>query len=609
MRRNSYLHHMEENSKKLVEESEVAKVVRLGKMGLPGLTRSIMDIMKLSRINDIYSKLGNQKGLDFIDGLLEELEVGFEFFEDEINRIPKTGPFVVVSNHPLGGIDGIILIRLISQVRPDFKVMANYLLQKIEPMKGYFVPVNPFEERKDVRSSFAGIKESMQFVNEGHGLGIFPAGEVSTYNFEEGKIVDRPWQESAIKLIEKMEVPVVPLYFKARNSRMFYFLAAMSPVLRTAKLPSEVLKQKGKSIQIRIGKPIPASEYKMPTTEETTKFLRNRTYLLASPLKKETRLLRINDNRPAPPEEPIMAALPPELLTAEVEAIKESRGPLTSMRNFHIYLAQAKEIPNLLLEIGRLREITFREVGEGTGKPQDLDAYDHHYQHLFLWDSDANRLVGAYRLGIGADIYKNFGIKGFYVPTLFKADKDLHYLFEKSLEMGRAFVVKDYQQKPMPLFLLWKGITHVILRNPDKVRYLIGCVSISNKFSKFSKSLMVEFVKRHYYDPEVAQHIKPKRPFKSKLTANERELLDSLSADDLNKIDKFIDELEPGGMRFPVLLKKYIKQNAKIVGFNVDPDFNNSVDGLMYIDINDLPDQTIKPVMEELEEAAKKAIK
>jgi hypothetical protein len=217
---------------------------------------------------------------------------------------------------------------------------------------------------------------------------------------------------------------------------------------------------------------------------------------------------------------------------------------------------------------------------------------------MFLWDDSAKRIVGAYRMGLGKMIFKKYGIEGFYLNELFKIEPELHAMMKKTIEMGRAFVIKEYQQKPMPLFLLWKGIVHVTLRYPQH-KYLMGGVSISDKFSRFSKSLMIEFMKSNYYDPYIAQFIRPKKEFKVKLNDADKDFVFDTTKADVNKFDKIIDELEAGKLRLPVLLKKYIKQNAKLVAFNVDPKFNNAVDGLMYLRIADLPDSTVKPVLEE----------
>ena len=284
----------------------------------------------------------------------------------------------------------------------------------------------------------------------------------------------------------------------------------------------------------------------------------------------------------------------------EVSMLKAEGHHLLTSKNYEVYLAPAAKIPNLLHEIGRLREITFRAIGEGTNKAIDLDKFDHYYHHMFLWDAEAKCLAGAYRMGLGAEIYKAKGIDGFYLQDLFRFEPELHNMMSQSIELGRAFIIKDYQQKPMPLFLLWKGIVHTTLRFPNH-KYLIGGVSISNRFSNFSKSLMIEFMKSHYYDPYLAQYITPKKEFKVKLKDADKDFVFDATAADLNKFDKIIDEIEPGTLRLPVLLKKYIKQNARLIAFNVDPLFNNAVDGLMYIRIADLPDSTVRPVMEEFQ--------
>lgn len=599
-------------TKQLIAKEELAKAAKLDKYGMSWLAGVFMDVTKLSDLNEIYDRFGDKKGIEFIDAVFEHLHVEFNYFEDELKRIPAEGPFITVSNHPLGGIDGLVLLKLISLVRPDFKVMANFLLKKIEPLSEQFFAVNPFEGRKEAYNSAGGIKEAVRHIKDGKGLGIFPAGEVSAYKFGERKVIDREWQEGAIKLIDKMDVPVVPIYFKAKNSPLFYILSSLSSTLQTAKLPSELLTQRNKQILVRIGKPVDPKEKKEYTsTSELANLLRERTYRLSAPLEDPSRLERIRKVVARAPKEPakIIDPTPQNLIWDEIEVLREGGYRMTEFRTFEVFCAPADKIPSILREIGRLREITFRDVGEGTNDETDLDAYDYDYLHLFLWDNQAQTIVGAYRLGMGADIYAKSGIKGFYVQSLFKIEEEAFPIFRESLEMGRAFIVKEYQQKPMPLFLLWKGIVHVILRNPDKVRYLTGCVSISNQFSTFSKAMMIAYVKHHFYDKKLGEYIHPRKEFRVRLSDDDEKFIQNTSGEDLNKFDRFIDEVEPGNMRFPVLFKKYIKQNAKIVSFNVDPKFNNSVDGFMYIDINDLPEQTIQPVLDELEEATKQEVK
>ncbi len=586
----------------LVTAKEVAKAIKLDKYGFIGtfIGWILMKVLRISKINKVYDKHKGLKDLEFLNALLDEFQIKFEIPEEDLKRLPKDGAYITISNHPLGGIDGVLLLKLMLEQRSDYKIIANFLLQRIDPIKSYIMPVNPFEDHKEAKSSLAGFKQSIMHLREGKPLGIFPAGEVSTY--KDGRlIVDKPWEESAMKLVKKAKVPVVPIYFHAKNSRIFYRLSKISDTFRTAKLPSEVLTQKNRVIKVRIGKPISvAAQEEHESLEEFTEFLRKKTYMLSNTYEKQNLLSKVPTSLkiPKPPKD-IITPVSSELIWEEVNNLSKDHHLLTS-KNYQVFLAEASEIPNVLREIGRLREITFREIGEGTNKAIDLDQFDYYYHHMFLWDSEAKQLVGAYRMGLGSQIYANHGIDGFYLQDLFRFEPELHKMMSESIEMGRAFIIKEYQQKPMPLFLLWKGIVHTTLRHPEH-KYLIGGVSISNQFSNFSKSLMIEFMKSHYYDPYIAQYIHPKKEFKVKLKDADKDFIFDETEADLVKFDKIIDELEPGHLRLPVLIKKYVKQNAKVVAFNVDPLFNNSVDGLMYIRIADLPESTVKPVMEEFQ--------
>lgn len=586
----------------LVTAKEVAKAINTDKYGVLGTFSGwlLMKILKISTLNKIYDRNKHLKDVEFLNAILDEFQIKFEIPEEDLKRLPKDGAYITISNHPLGGIDGILLLKLMLEREPNFKIIANFLLHRIDPMKPYIMPVNPFETHKDAKSSVIGIKETLRHLSDGKPLGMFPAGEVSTY--KDGKlVVDRQWEEGAIKLIKKAKVPVIPIYFHAKNSRLFYMLSKLNDTLRTAKLPSELLTQKDRVIKVRIGKPISLNEQnEYESIEEYSEFLRKKTYMLANPFEKETKLLDTSNlklNR-----SPKQIAMPAnhEQIVAEVDALRNTDCRLLQSKNYEVFFTEANKIPNVLHEIGRLREITFREVGEGTNESLDLDRFDKYYHHMFLWDDDTKQIAGAYRMGLGSEIYPKHGIDGFYLQELFRFEPELHDMMNKSIEMGRAFITKEFQQKPMPLFLLWKGIVHTTLRYPEH-KFLIGGVSISNQFSDFSKSLMIEFMKSHYYDPYIAQYVHPKKEFKVKLKDADKDFIFDEAEADLNKFDKIIDELEPGSLRLPVLIKKYIKQNARVVAFNVDPLFNNAVDGLMYIRISDIPESTMKPVMEEFQ--------
>lgn len=587
----------------LVTPKEIAQAINVHKLGFIGtfIGWTLMKTLRISACNRIYDTHKHLEGLDFINALLEEFEVKFEIPEEDLRRIPKNGAFITISNHPLGGIDGILLLKILLEQRPDYKIIANFLLHRVAPLKPYVMPVNPFENKKEIKSSVSGFKNALKHLQEQQPLGLFPAGEVSTYK-EDKRITDKPWEEAAMKLIKKAEVPVVPIYFHAKNSMLFYKLAKLSSTFRTAKLPSELLSQRERTIKIRIGNAISVKDQlEQESLQDFTAFLRKKTYMLANTFAKKKLLDNIPKKLKFPkPPKSIVTPVPTHILEKEVLKLQELDKRLLISKNYEVFLSHPENIPNILQEIGRLREITFREVGEGTNKAIDLDVFDAYYHHMFLWDNETKKIAGAYRMGLGSKIYEAYGIEGFYLHDLFRFEPELHKMMSQSIEMGRAFIIKEYQQKPMPLFLLWKGIVHTTLRFPEH-RYLIGGVTISDRFSEFSKSLMIEFMKSNYYDPYVAQFIHPKKDFKVKLKDADKDFVFDETEADLNKFDRIIDELEPGELRLPVLIKKYIKQNAKVVAFNVDPLFNNAVDGLMYIRIADLPESTVKPVLEEFQ--------
>ncbi|KAA2218886.1 GNAT family N-acyltransferase [Maribacter flavus] len=587
----------------LVTAKEVAKAVNLSKYGFLGtfIGWVLMKVTRISGVNRFYDSISHLEGREFTQAVLDHFEIDFEIPEEDFRRLPKDGPFITISNHPLGAIDGVLLMNLLLPKRPDFKIMANFLLQRMVPLDPYILPVNPFEGHKDAKSSVSGFKRTLTHLRDGHPLGIFPAGEVSTYR--DGKlIVDKPWEDAVLKLIRKAEVPVVPIYFHARNSKLFYRLSKLNDIFRTAMIPSQVFSQHNRPIKIRIGQPITVQTQKeQEDMVEFSDLLRRKTYILSNAYEKERLIDQIPTSLKIPkPPKKIASAMRKEVMQGEIEKLREKDCRLLQSKNYEVFLAKEKDMPFILKEIGRQREVTFREIGEGTNNAIDLDKFDSYYYHLFLWDDAEKCIVGAYRMGLGSEIFPEYGIDGFYLQDLFRVEPELYGMMKNSIEMGRAYITKEYQQKPMPLFLLWKGIVHTTLRHPEH-KYLIGGVSISNQFSNFSKSLMIEFMKSHYWDPYVAQYIRPKKEFKVKLKDADKEFVFDETQADLNKFDKMIDEVEPGSLRLPVLIKKYIKQNAKVVAFNVDPLFNNSVDGLMYIKIADLPESTVKPVMEEFQ--------
>ena len=589
----------------LVYPKDVALALGLSNIGFIGrfIARIVMWFLRLHKINSIYDRcVANSDEAHFTSSLLYQFRANYHISPLELKRIPTKGPVVLVSNHALGGLDGIMLIHLLQEVRPDFKLMANFILERVTRLKKWFIGVNPFDDNLTSKSSIGGFRQVLHHLENDGLFAVFPAGEVAS-KLKKQVPIDPTWNAATMRLIQRAKVPVVPVYFHARNSPLFYRLAKIHPLLRTARLPAELLTQRHRSIDIRIGKPIAVKDQdNHQSIEDYSSFVRRKLYMLSNIFERKSILKRVPRalNRKNNSVMPIAPAVPASLLKPEIIALKNSGKSLLVSKDYELFLTSSELIPNILTEIGRQREITFRAVGEGTNKPLDLDHYDNDYLHLFLWDHKARTLVGAYRLGLGKQLMNAHGISGFYLSELFKFEPEIMYMFNNSIELGRAFVSQTYQQRPMPLFLLWKGIIHATLRYPE-YDYLMGSVSISNQFSKFTKSLMIEFMRSHYYDPYLAQYITPKKEFKVKLDDADKEFVFDETSADLNKFDKLIDEVEPGALRLPVLIKKYIKQNARVASFNVDPLFNNAIDGLMYIKIKDIPSSTVKPVLEEFQ--------
>ena len=589
----------------LVYPKDVALALGLSNIGFIRrfIARIVMWFLRLHKINSIYDRcVANSDEAHFTSSLLYQFRANYHISPSELKRIPTKGPVVLVSNHALGGLDGIMLIHLLQEVRPDFKLMANFILERVTRLKKWFIGVNPFDDNLTSKSSIGGFRQVLHHLENDGLFAVFPAGEVAS-KLKKQVPIDPTWNAATMRLIQRAKVPVVPVYFHARNSPLFYRLAKIHPLLRTARLPAELLTQRHRSIDIRIGKPIAVKDQdNHQSIEDYSSFVRRKLYMLSNIFERKSILKRVPRalNRKNNSVMPIAPAVPPSLLEPEIIALKNSGKSLLVSKDYELFLTSSELIPNILTEIGRQREITFRAVGEGTNKPLDLDHYDNDYLHLFLWDHKARTLVGSYRLGLGKQLMNAHGISGFYLSELFKFEPEIMYMFNNSIELGRAFVSQTYQQRPMPLFLLWKGIIHATLRYPE-YDYLMGSVSISNQFSKFTKSLMIEFMRSHYYDPYLAQYITPKKEFKVKLDDADKEFVFDETSADLNKFDKLIDEVEPGALRLPVLIKKYIKQNARVASFNVDPLFNNAIDGLMYIKIKDIPSSTVKPVLEEFQ--------
>jgi len=582
---------------KLVKPQDLLKVSPIMQyLGGEYLARLLMHLLRFNQINKLYDNISDKTGIESIDGIIKYLNVTLDFDENDLKKLPANGSFITVSNHPYGGIDGILLIKLLSMARSDHKVIANFLLKKVEPISEYFLAVNPFENIPGAASSIGGLKTALDHLNNGGVLSFFPAGEVST-SYTSKVITDREWLISALRFIKRARVPIVPIYFHGSNSRLFHLLGRIHPAFRTAKLPSELLNKKDKTIKIRIGNPISVKEQdKFSDIHQLGRYLRSKTYCLDSGIEVKRFFNYSIKSQPQP--EPIVDPHPGDLIINEIAGLRKDYH-LFTIKNYSVFCVPSSRIPVTMNELGRLREITFREVGEGTNQSTDIDEFDLYYNQLIIWDNEGQQIVGGYRIGKGHEIYDQFGIKGFYTQSLFKMKKGFEETLKQSLELGRSFIVKDYQRKPLPLFLLWKGILYFLLKNPE-YRFLIGPVSISNTYSGISKELIIRYIMANYFDYKRAAFVKPRNRFK--VTTDDENLNVALEnmTPDLHSLDKFIGDIDQYNSGLPILLKKYLGLNAKIAAFNVDPKFNDCIDGLLVLDIFEVPKATLESLLKEV---------
>ena len=558
--------------------------------------------LRLGKINRLFDGAADYQGREFADHLLENMNITIDVSPEQLENIPKEGGFVVVSNHPFGGIEGVMLLSAIAKVRPDFKLMANFILAHIPNLKECFFAVNPFEKNPEWKSSVGGIKGAIQHIAEGKGLGVFPAGEVSRYHGHDYP-EDLPWSTSIARIIKNANVPVIPVFWEGRNSKLFYAVDKIHPMLGTARLTKELINKHDTCFNLQIGKPIlPAEVALYENPKELAAYLRSRSYALEANIPtKAVEKTKVKQAEIDPPTEL-------SSMLNELEAIRE-KSFLYSTANYDCYLADCADIPNLMHEIARLREETFRAIGEGTGKSLDQDEFDRYFKQMFLWDTVKQKIAGCYRLGIGSEIIPQLGIKGFYVSTLVNIDESFSDKLSHTIELGRSFVALDYQKEVLPMMLLLRGLSDVVVRYPE-INHFIGPVSISAWYPKFYLSLIARFVsENHAVEDELKGKVTPKTPFVPDYLKVDSDVLLKNNMNGVDKFDKFLFRLSNGEYRLPTLYKKYLKLNAKFLCFNVDPDFNDTLDSLLFLTFTDFPEDEVMPLFRDSSDEEKEIVR
>ncbi len=540
-------------------------------------------IFAIDQLNQVYHTAKSQFQNDsFNESLLHSHQVSYQVPDSDLERIPKKGRLITIANHPFGGIEGLLLASLLGRHRNDVQLMANFLLECIPEMRDRSIFIDPLSSIHSEERNLAPLKKCISHLNQEGLLAAFPAGEVSSIQIKKAKIEDSPWSPTIAGIARKTHSAVLPVYFEGSNSLLFHLAGLCHSRLKTALLPHEFMNKKGHTIHIRIGKPIPAdriAEFK--TDQELTDYLRERTYFLAHGSSSTAKKFQIPLQIHAPLKAEVIDPIDPEFLQKEIDLLPQKNLLLCS-GEFQVFFARSKRIPLLLQEIGRLREITFREAGEGTGKALDLDTFDLYYQHLWIWNKTTKELVGAYRIGQTDKILPFLGKKGLYTASLFHYRKKLLQELNPGLEMGRSFVRKEYQRQFQPLLLLWKGIAHYVSKKP-RYRYLFGPVSISHDYQPHSRDLIVQFLQQNNLDPTLAKEVKGRNPvnfLKQFAQKWKREEYKSLE-----EIDERVEELETELKGIPVLLKQYLRLGGRILAFSEDKSFNNVIDGLILVDL------------------------
>jgi putative hemolysin len=573
------------------------RVARVGEPLARAAKHPLAGLFGLRQVAALYETAEGQAASEVAAGMLARLRTRAVTSPGSMASIPAEGPVVVVANHPFGGVEGIIMGSLLTKARPDTRILANYLLGSFPRLRDLFILVNPFEGAQARRENVKGLKEALAWLHQDGVLAVFPAGEVAHYQLQTRHVTDSRWNPNVAALARKSGAAMLPMHFVGGNGPLFHLCGMIHPKLRTALLARELANKTDRACVVHIGHAVPAAELARFDDEQAIEYMRLRAYALAgrempevSRRRRPKRKVRIGrkphlgDAIGPPVDRALMerdiAALPPDALLAEAGGLR-------------VYQADAEAVPHILPELGRLREVTFRAVGEGTGKPLDLDQFDRSYRHLLLWHEAKGELVGSYRLGLMDRLLAAKGRKGLYIATLFDFGEEFLERLGSALELGRSFIRPEYQHRPSPLMLLWQGIAQYVVRNP-RYRYMIGPVSISNRYRPASRALMMKYLTQPQFLSPLARLLRPRQPLDPRRGAP-ADLLERVHLiRDLGDLSAIVSDIETDGKGVPPLLRQYLKFGARVLAFNIDPDFGHCLDCLCLFDAATFDDRNAR---------------
>ena len=502
-------------------------------------------------------------GVDFVDKALEYFDFDYSVRAWERERIPVTGKVVIVANHPIGSLDGLALLKLIYDVRPDVKVVANDLLYSLKPLRSLLLPVDNMNGNTP-RQNLRNIERHLEADGA---LIIFPAGEVS--RLKPSGVRDSRWRTGFLRFAEKTGAPVLPIHINARNSLFFYALSLLAKPLSTLWLVREMFKQNHRSAQMTIGPLVDTACYEdLPLTQHArAQLFKRHVYKLGHRQKRGEIALMPQMQSVAHPEERRQLR----------RAVRASERLGTTRDGMEVFCYRYQEDSVVMRELGRLREVSFRAVGEGTGKRRDVDNYDTYYDHILLWDDSQLELVGAYRLVRCAALESE---QTLYTASLFEYGDQAESFFAQGVELGRSFVQPQYWGKAA-LDYLWQGVGAYLRRHPD-IRYLFGPVSISNQMPASARDLMIEFYSRHF--PAECEWAQARQPYLSGDAGSNFTGVDYVA--EFTELKARMADL---GTCVPPLFKQYSELcepgGVQFAAYNIDPDFADCVDGLVMVDI------------------------
>jgi putative hemolysin len=546
------------------------------------IASALEHLLGLSRLADIYDgRPNNATPHEFLNYTLAALGVSLSINgSDNLQDIPKQGPLLIVSNHPLGGLEGVAIAKVIAEIRPDIKVLTNALLCRIPELAAMFIGVDVLSSNA-AGGNVGGIKQVHQHLKQGGAVLIFPAGMVSAYEPEFKRVQDRAWSRLVGQLIKRYECPCVPVYVGGRNSPYFYTAGRFHPRLRTLLLPRQLANKQDSVLPLTFGKYIPAPELRLLRSPKAiTEYLRISTDALVD------KQLELRASAQATIEE-FDSAFNEVGLRESLAALAEYR--LVEHEEFDVYCAPYAKLGQMMELIAIAREFSFRAVGEGTGLSKDSDEFDPNYLHLFLWDKTERRIAGAYRVGLVDEIVASKGIQGLYSRSLYEYDEAFITRLGSAIEMGRSFIHPDYQRRPVSLNLLWRGIGAILVARPQ-YHTLFGSVSISREYSDLARSLIADTLLTNFAAEDFAPLVKPLTPHRVKNRVWSIDMLSELA--NIKVLGKLIGRCDPG-KAVPVLLRHYLSLNGKMVCFNVHSKFSNSLEGLIIVDVRQTDKKTL----------------